>query len=88
MVNTFDALAKFGTDDNANADTQPDNDNTASVDLSAVITRLNDLENAINELRREKMASEPQTTSNNSGRLENEPNTDNNNGQGDNDNGN
>lgn len=88
MVSTFDALAKFG-DENANNDTQPEKDNMASVDLSAVISRLNDLENAINEIRREK-ATEPQTADN-STRLENDSNAtneQNTNEQGVNNNGN
>lgn len=60
MVKTFDALAKFGGDENENAETTPQAENTASVDLSAVINRLNDLETAINELRREQKETKPE----------------------------
>lgn len=60
MVDTFDALAKFSGDNPPdNADSTPNTSDLAKVDLSAVINRLNDLETAINEIRRTQAASKP-----------------------------
>lgn len=52
MLNTFDALAKFPSDENTETDndTHQQNDTNASVDMSAIINRLNEMETKINEL--------------------------------------
>lgn len=50
MLNTFEALAKFSDEEkNVENDTQQ-NDTNATVDLSSIINRLNEMETKINEL--------------------------------------
>lgn len=53
MINTFDALARFSGDEKSNDDantSEVEVDNNASVDLTSVIKRLNEMEVKINQL--------------------------------------
>lgn len=51
MLNTFDALAKFPSESNGESEsTTSAADNNATVDMSAIINRLNEMETKINQL--------------------------------------
>lgn len=51
MLNTFDALAKFPSENNGESEpTTSAADNNATVDMSAIINRLNEMETKINQL--------------------------------------
>lgn len=53
MLNTFDALAAFSDNNDAEKNNDTPNsgaENNATVDLSAIINRLNDMETKINQM--------------------------------------
>lgn len=47
MLNTFDALAEFDNDNSESETSNPTNDN-ATVDLSSILNRINEIETKLN----------------------------------------
>ncbi len=62
MLNTFDALANFDSNNNA----INENPTVSAVDMSAIINRLNDLESKINSLLQKNTVVETQQVNNSS----------------------